>query len=359
MPVRKLLAVVGLVALSTNLSAHHGANSQFDLSVEISLTGLVTDLRFVNPHSYVSFDLTGDDGNYVLDDSGQRINVQCEMLSGTSLRRAGWTEEMFSPGTPIKVGGNPSRREENVCVLETMALDRGPEVTRFAQFDETRPVADSARQARTPWGDPNIAGDWAAEARTARPVQDEAYPRVEPIRLTEAGQAAADEVLARIAAGEIADPRINCQPRDFISDWTFNWMPNRIVQEQNRIELTYGFMDRKRNIHLDADEHPADLSLDLSGHSIGRWQNDVLIVNTLGFEPGFRSVQNAITQINSDQYHVIERFWLDNERGTLTRDYEATDTLYWTPESVRSGTDVLYISNLPWEPYNCNDLTVE
>ena len=106
-------------------------------------------------------------------------------------------------------------------------------------------------------------------------------------------------------------------------------------------------------------QHPADLAPTLSGHSIGRWEDDVLIVDTIGFAPGFRSVQNAITQINSDQYHVIERFSVDNENGTLTRDYEATDAVYWTQESIRSGQDVLSVSNLPWEPYNCNDLTVE
>lgn len=38
---------------------------------------------------------------------------------------------------------------------------------------------------------------------------------------------------------------------------------------------------------------------------------------------------------------------------------EATDALYWTDESRRSGQDVLSVSNLPWGPYNCNDLTIE
>lgn len=359
MPMRKLIAIVGLTALSSGASAHHGANSQFDLSVDISHTGYVTDLRFVNPHSYVSFDLTDNEGNYVLDDSGQRINMECEMLSGTSLRRAGWTEEMFKPGTAIRVGGNPSRREEHVCVLETMALNDGPEVTRFAQFEATRPEADRDRQARTAWGDPNIAGHWAADARTARPSGEAAYPPVDPIVLTVVGQAAAEELLVGIQTGRIEDPRISCQPRDFITDWTFNWMPNEIVQAQDSIVLTYGFMDRMRTIHLDMAEHPDDLAPSVSGHSIGRWENDVLIVDTVGFTPGFRSVQDKITQINSDQYHVIERFTVDNENGTLTRAYEATDPVYWEEGSRRSGEDVVSVSNLPWGPYNCNDLTIE
>jgi hypothetical protein len=357
-----LIAMASLAAVSFCASAHHGASSQFDTDVDVSLTGVVTDVRFVNPHSYVTFDLTNANRSYVLNDSGQPISVHCEMLGSTAIRRAGWTEEMFKPGTAIKVGGHPSRAEENVCVLETFALNDGPEVTRFAQFEETRPEANLDRQARTAWGDPNIAGDWAGEARTGRPTQNETRV-TDPIVLTDAGQAAATELLAeitaRMASGEIEDPRLNCQARDFISDWTFNWMPNRIIQEEDKIELTYGFMDRMRTIHMDMAEHPADLAPSLSGHSIGRWDGDVLIVETIGFTESFRYSRNSISRITSDQYHVIERFTVDNENGTLTREYEATDELYWTDGSRRTGRDVLSISNLPWEPYNCNDLTVE
>ena len=360
---KKLIAVASLAALSFSASAHHGAASQFDIDVDISVSGFVTEMRFVNPHSYVTFDLTDANGNYLLDDSGERINMHCEMLGSTAIRRAGWTTEMFKSGTAIKVGGHPSRAEGNVCVLETVALNDGPEVTRFGQFEATRPEVNLDRQARTAWGDPNIAGDWAGEARTARPSQDEGGPPTDPIVLTDAGQAAADRLLAEItaglAAGEIEDPRLNCQPRDFISDWTFNWMPNRIIQEEDRIELTYGFMDRMRTIHMDMTEHPADLAPSLSGHSIGRWEGDVLIVDTIGFTEGFRYSRNRISRIASDQYHVVERFTVDNENGTLTREYEATDASYWTDGSRRTGQDVLSISNLPWEPYDCNDLTVE
>jgi hypothetical protein len=359
---RNLSAIISLATLSFSASAHHGAASQFDTDVEISLTGVVTNLRLVNPHSYVTFDLTDDNGDYVLDDSGERISVDCEMLGSTAIRRAGWTREMFEPGTAIKVGGHPSRAEENVCVLETMALNGGPEVTRFAQFEETRPEVDLVRQARTAWGDPNIAGDWAGEARTARPTQNELRAPTDVI-LSDVGQAAADELLAEIraglAAGDIEDPRLNCQARDFITDWTFNWMPNRIVQDEDEIQLTYGFMDRARTIHMDMAEHPANLASSLSGHSIGRWEGDVLIVDTIGFSESYRYTRDSITRISSDQYHVIERFTVDNDNGTLTREYEATDAWYWTDGSRRVGKDVLSISNLPWEPYRCNDLTVE
>lgn len=363
---KKILAFSCLAALPLSSVAHHGANSQFDTSVEISYTGYVTDLGFVNPHSYVSFHMTDENGDFILDEQGNPFEMHCEMLSGTSLRRAGWTEEMFKPGTAIKVGGNPSRKEKDVCVLETMVLNDGPEMSRFEQIAETRPEVDLNRQARTAWGDPNIDGDWAAEARVARPAQDAGAPDLSApatpapdLLLTDAGKSAVNDVLAGIRAGELEINRLNCQPRDFFNDWTFNWMPNRIIQQQDKIFITYGFMDRERVIHMDMDEHPADLEPSLSGHSIGRWEDDVLIVDTIGFTEAFRYRGSSISSISSPQLHVVERFSVDNENGTLTRDYIARDPLYWDASYTRIGQDLVSVSNLPWEPYNCNDLTVE
>lgn len=363
---KKILALTFIATLPIFALAHHGANSQFDTSVEISYTGLVTELGFVNPHSYVSFEMTDENGEYILDEEGNRVEVHCEMLSGTSLRRAGWTEEMFKPGTAIKVGGNPSRKEENVCVLETMVLNDGPVMSRFEQIPETRPEVDLDRAALTAWGDPNIGGDWAAEARVARPAQDAGAPDTSlpvttnpELPLTAAGRSAVTDIAARIRAGELEINRLNCEPRDFFSDWTFNWMPNRIVQEQDKIYVTYGFMDRERIIHMDMDEHPANLEPDISGHSIGHWENDVLVIDTIGFTESFRYRGTSISNISSSQLHVVERFRVDNDQGTLTRDYVAEDPLYWEPSYKRTGQDVLSVSNLPWEPYNCNDLTVE
>lgn len=377
---KNFLALICIAALSANVSAHHGANSEYDTSIEIAYTGIVTDLGLVNPHSYVYFDKTDENGNYVLDEAGNRIGIHCEMLSWTALRRAGWTTEMFKPGTAIKVGGNPSRKEEYGCVLETMVLNDGPELTRFSHFEETEPKANLDRTALTAWGDPNIGGDWAAEGRTARPAGGEvvaeggavvvtgaAAPapaaggsgRRGGVQLTEIGQAASEIMAAKIASGEMDDNRLNCMPRDFFQDWVFNWIPNRIVQEQDKIFLTYGFMDRDRTIHMDITEHPAVLAPTLSGHSIGHWEEEVLIVDTVGFTENFRWQGNAVSFINSEQYHTVERFTLDNENGSLTREYEAADALYWEEGYKRTGQDVVAISNLSWEVYSCNDLTVE
>jgi hypothetical protein len=58
-----------------------------------------------------------------------------------------------------------------------------------------------------------------------------------------------------------------------------------------------------------------------AGHSIGRWEGDVLVVDTVDFLPG---VLNAPVR-HSDKLHVVERFTLDPKTMKLNRSYVAED----------------------------------
>jgi hypothetical protein len=107
---------------------------------------------------------------------------------------------------------------------------------------------------------------------------------------------------------------------------------------------------------MDADEHPANPEPSPAGHSIGRWENDVLVVETVGFSSDtFGSA--APNTVRSDQYRVVERFTLDAENQTLNRNWVAEDPLYWE-ESV-SGQDIIKRSETAWQPYGCDDRTNE
>lgn len=59
-----LCALVGLAAVlaSTPAVAHHSANAQFDTSKEFTITGTLTKVENVNPHSWWHVDVKGADG---------------------------------------------------------------------------------------------------------------------------------------------------------------------------------------------------------------------------------------------------------------------------------------------------------
>ena len=59
----------------------------------------------------------------------------------------------------------------------------------------------------------------------------------------------------------------------------------------------------------------------------------------------------------SEQMHVTERFSYDPEHRELHRAYTAEDSLYFTGRF--RGDDTIGIADIPFETYDCNDLTNE
>lgn len=285
---------------------------------------------------------------------------------------------MFPEGAEIKVVGAPARTEEFACYTETIAFANGQTFERNSTIDDDGAIVQPARELTIGEGIPNIAGNWVASRpeRGERPippqpkngenVADDApvegeRPTGPPpgaedrinYQLTEAGKAAVE--------GYARDdmPRLHCTATNIFEDWTFDQIVNKIVQTEEDIILSYGFMDIERTIHLDLDEHPSDITPSKAGYSIGKWDDGVLIVDTIGFQPGYISAppmpDGAVK--NSEQFHVVERYAMSEDGKTLSREYEGEDPLYLAEKF--SGSDTVNYSDAVFEPYDCEDLTEE
>ena len=84
------------------------------------------------------------------------------------------------------------------------------------------------------------------------------------------------------------------------------------------------------------------------------------MVHTTGFEEKL-VVAGPMGPVGatSDQYHVLERFSVDNEAGTLTRSYVAQDPAYWIDGHQEAEEQTILLADYPWEPYACEDLAIE
>jgi hypothetical protein len=364
---KRCIVLLTAVALCHGAQAHHGFGT-FAMNESVEITGTVTDLAFVNPHSWLYLDVAGEDGEI----SGFR----CEMRSATTLRRSGWTPEMFPNGALVTITGSPDRNDPQACYVSTVIFADGSSIDRYGQ--RMPPVAAPARPraARLANGDPNIAGEWGAEqlvmtdprgqsgslvplsaagaAANAAAAEPDAAPPliageaarrlfVARVALTEAGRQAAERMQQTV------NPAMRCEPISVLVDWSYDSPVNRITQNADTILLEYGKFNYARTIQMNVATHPAGLEPSLTGHSIGRWENDVLIVDTVGFVPG------ALTRglPHSGELHFVERFSLAAESMTLTREFVAEDAAFFA--DPYTGYDVVYPSNVPYEPFTCDD----
>jgi hypothetical protein len=102
------------------VNAHHNAASHYLLDQKITVKGVVTEFRLINPHARIYFDVMGEDGE-----------VQKWLGEGNAssvLRRRGWTDEHLKPGDVIMISGSPARDGGYKIDWESIVLEDGTEL---------------------------------------------------------------------------------------------------------------------------------------------------------------------------------------------------------------------------------------
>ena len=98
---RKTFAgVLGSLVLATPCFAHHSA-VMFDDTKEVTVTGVVKEFQYTNPHSWLLVDVKNEDGSIT--------TWGFEAEGPSSLARSGIRKSDFTAGTEITITGNPMR----------------------------------------------------------------------------------------------------------------------------------------------------------------------------------------------------------------------------------------------------------
>ena len=92
--------------------AHHSIDADFTPGAAVTISVVVADFRFINPHPYVTVNQLGSNGEatewkLLLDDRWEMVE-------------AGFTRSTFQPGDELVVTGRPSRREPNTLFVQIM-----------------------------------------------------------------------------------------------------------------------------------------------------------------------------------------------------------------------------------------------
>jgi hypothetical protein len=173
--------------------------------------------------------------------------------------------------------------------------------------------AAAAQTPRGRDGKPDLSGVWAPDGKFSGDFS-RALIAGEKISMLPAAEKTMKERKKK------DDPVNRCLPMGVPRLSAF---PEKIVQTPTEvIILDEGDIHTFRLIYLGGRPHPKEPEPTWYGDSIGKWDGDTLVVDTIGFND--RTWLDAVGHPHTDQLHVIERYGRPNA-GTLELEVKIED----------------------------------
>jgi hypothetical protein len=271
----QLVAFV-LVCLSGRAFAHHSF-AIYDADNPLQLTGVVTEFRWINPHSWIF--LRVEDAN------GLERVWEIEHGPINMLSRQGWTRTTLEPGDRISVDVHPAHDGKAIArfidfEFVDAAQRRGGagDYTRgtIMRVPRPEPVAMTDAVAR------DFNGIWinangGIHFETDAPSRGEQKPPLKSEYMARWRQRFADAE----AGLSTADPTAACLPAGFPRFLNMVF-PGEILQAEHQMNWYAEFGEATVRVYLDGRAPPADLQPSYYGFTTGSWQGSTLVTRTIG-----------------------------------------------------------------------------
>jgi len=112
-----LLALVVSIRLA---GAHHSFPAVYDGTRTVTVTGVVTQFRFVNPHALMTLEVTDKDGKVV--------TWVVEFAGRLNLSEIGWSADSIRSGEKLTVTGNPTHEPSARLAFQRIVKADGSEL---------------------------------------------------------------------------------------------------------------------------------------------------------------------------------------------------------------------------------------
>jgi hypothetical protein len=122
------------------------------------------------------------------------------------------------------------------------------------------------------------------------------------------------------------DPAFKCFPPG-VPRIYLHPFPMQIVQTPKETIMLFEYDHTVRHIYTDGRPHPKDVTPTYMGDSIGHWEGDTFVVDTVGFND--KTWLDRIGHPHSDQLHVVERF-KRTDAQKLEVDFTIEDPIAYT-----------------------------
>ena len=114
--VQALMATAALLASGEAAFAHH-STAEFDYTKTITIDGVVKEVQWTNPHSYLQLLSTGPDGALVQ----WGVEIGAPALNA----RLGWRKDSVKVGDKVSLTASPARDGRNFATLRVLTLEDG------------------------------------------------------------------------------------------------------------------------------------------------------------------------------------------------------------------------------------------
>ena len=191
----------------------------------------------------------------------------------------------------------------------------------------TGATKDPAGGTRVPLGTrPDLSGVWR---RSRRPPNDKRKYTLYEIALTltneeppmtpwglEKFKAAKPNVGPHaVTLAQTNDPVAQCFPPGVPKIYLVRGAPFEILQAPGRMMMYFEYDHFVREIFTDGRQHTADLNPTWMGESIGKWEGNTLVVDSIGFNE--KTWLDYAGHPHSDQLHLVERIHRINHDALL------------------------------------------
>ena len=324
---RSLGAVVAALALLViaPASGHH-SEAGFDTDAVVAFEGTVSRYSWRNPHVYIY--VAGTDA------AGETVEWEVETGATPIMIRSGWTRDSLEPGEVISVRAHPERVAGRNYVF-LMSLEKADGTTLAQRSGDPRSIASTT----------DLAGVWKGRGATIDPF----YNGLSGVSLTEKGAAAKAQYDFYTDS-----PAARCIGPSSPFIVAVGLFVNEIQLGDETILIRSEFFDSDRMIFMDGREHPENGARARQGHSIGRWEDDVLVVDTVQFE-NLRS-GNGGGVPSGAQKHVVERYALSDDGTHIVIDIFLEDPEYLA-EPFTATVEWNYAPEFELYRYDCDPET--
>jgi len=295
---RSLVMVMGL-ALAAAVDAHHSA-VMFDTTQEITVEGVVSHYEWRNPHVYMAVETVGRDGENV----EQRIEAGAPSI----LSPLGLTPDSLSLGERVTVYGNPNRRGDGRIML-------GLYLTKADGSQLPLNIAAPSIRAPTGARATSLAGTWFSPVSELR-----GFVRARNSwNVTERGRIARDGW--DIAQAAYAD----CIPVTAPTLMVYS-VATIVEINPDTVVFDVDWMTSRRVVHTDGRGHPQNGEPTLQGHSIGYWEGETLVVDTVQYAEHSEGITLGFP--SGPDKHTVERFSLADDGRQMNYEVMLEDPEY-------------------------------